>query len=229
MSSIDVAKPLDQLTENGAPVFAIDSAERIVYWNKECEKLLGVPAQKVLGRRCYQAIGGRDCWGNSYCSRNCPVAHQARDLEADPVQCFPLIVKGAGGTPKRLAISTFAVRDPRPELTTVVHVLREDDQPAASRERASTSELAPIATRRWPFPGKTRSSADQLTTREKEILGCLTEGLSTVAIANKLFISPTTARNHIQNVLHKLGVHTKLAAVALTFRHEVSRTASASA
>ena len=37
----------------------------------------------------------------------------------------------------------------------------------------------------------------------------------------KLFISPVTVRNHIQNLLHKLDVHTKLAAVVFAYRHEL--------
>ncbi len=58
-----------------------------------------------------------------------------------------------------------------------------------------------------------------LTAREKEILRCLAEGLATSAIGKKLFISPVTVRNHIQSILHKLDVHTKLAAVVFAYQH----------
>ena len=60
-----------------------------------------------------------------------------------------------------------------------------------------------------------------LTSREKEILRCLAEGLPTAAIGKKLFISPVTVRNHIQNILHKLDVHTKLAAVVFAYQHDL--------
>jgi DNA-binding NarL/FixJ family response regulator len=60
-----------------------------------------------------------------------------------------------------------------------------------------------------------------LTSREKEILRCLSEGLSTTAIAKKLFIAPVTVRNHIQNLLHKLDVHSKLAAVVFAYQHNL--------
>ena len=41
----------------------------------------------------------------------------------------------------------------------------------------------------------------------------MAEGLSTSKIAKESFIAPVTVRNHVQNILQKLDVHTKLAAV----------------
>jgi DNA-binding NarL/FixJ family response regulator len=54
----------------------------------------------------------------------------------------------------------------------------------------------------------------QLTRREKEILGSLALGMGTAAIARELSISPATVRNHVQRILAKLQVHSRLAAVA---------------
>lgn len=53
-----------------------------------------------------------------------------------------------------------------------------------------------------------------LTHREQEVLAHLTEGTSTEMIAEKLFISPQTVRNHIKNIYEKLQVHSKAQAVA---------------
>jgi DNA-binding NarL/FixJ family response regulator len=55
----------------------------------------------------------------------------------------------------------------------------------------------------------------QLTPREREVLSLLTQGLDTGAIARALVISPGTARTHVQHVLCKLGVHSRLEAAAL--------------
>ena len=60
-----------------------------------------------------------------------------------------------------------------------------------------------------------------LTAREKEILKCLADGMGTGAIAKKLFIATVTVRNHVQSILHKLDVHTKLAAVVFAYQHEL--------
>lgn len=52
-----------------------------------------------------------------------------------------------------------------------------------------------------------------LTPREKEIFNLLIENNTTKEIANKLSISEKTVRNHISNVMQKLGVKGRAAAV----------------
>ncbi len=60
---------------------------------------------------------------------------------------------------------------------------------------------------------------DELTLREHEILQLLAEGMRNEGIAQKLFISPQTVQTHVRNLLAKLGVHSKLEAVAFAVRH----------
>ena len=59
---------------------------------------------------------------------------------------------------------------------------------------------------------------DQLTDREGEILGLLTEGLRNDDIAARLFISPFTVQTHIGNILRKLRVRSRAEAVAFALR-----------
>ena len=59
----------------------------------------------------------------------------------------------------------------------------------------------------------------RLTPREKEVLGLLAEGADNSAIARALVMSPQTARTHIQNILGKLGVHSRLEAAAFVVRN----------
>lgn len=54
-----------------------------------------------------------------------------------------------------------------------------------------------------------------LSTREREVLGCLTLGLTRREIAERFVLSPHTVRTHINNVLRKLDVHSTLAAVSI--------------
>jgi len=57
----------------------------------------------------------------------------------------------------------------------------------------------------------------RLTHREREVLAMLTDGADNDRIAEALFISPHTARTHVQNLIGKLGVHSRLeAAMFLT-------------
>ena len=62
---------------------------------------------------------------------------------------------------------------------------------------------------------RVRQRTDSLTHREREILRNLALGGSNEDIARLLFISPHTVQTHTRNILSKLGVHSKLQAVAL--------------
>jgi DNA-binding NarL/FixJ family response regulator len=59
----------------------------------------------------------------------------------------------------------------------------------------------------------------QLTPREKEVLGLMADGLDNRAIAERLVISFTTVRGHVQRVLEKLDAHSKLEAVVRAARY----------
>jgi two-component system NarL family response regulator len=63
--------------------------------------------------------------------------------------------------------------------------------------------------------------AARLTRREKEVLALLAEGADNDTIAQRLVISPQTARTHIQNVLAKLGVHSRLEAAAFVMQNGI--------
>jgi len=54
-----------------------------------------------------------------------------------------------------------------------------------------------------------------LSAREREILDCLALGMRRHDIAERLFLSTNTVRTHINHVLHKLDVHSTLAAVSI--------------
>ncbi|HEX7464712.1 MAG TPA: response regulator transcription factor, partial [Actinomycetota bacterium] len=60
---------------------------------------------------------------------------------------------------------------------------------------------------------------EELTEREREILQLLAQGTRNDDIARKLFISPQTVQTHVRNLLAKLGVHSKLEAVAFAVKH----------
>ncbi|MCA1185674.1 response regulator transcription factor [Saccharopolyspora sp. 6T] len=66
-----------------------------------------------------------------------------------------------------------------------------------------------------------RRLASYLTARERECLGMLTEGAQTATMAKSLGVSPATVRTHVQAVLTKLGVHSRLEAASLALRHDL--------
>jgi DNA-binding NarL/FixJ family response regulator len=66
----------------------------------------------------------------------------------------------------------------------------------------------------------------QLTPREREILALLTDGLSAKEIAARLVISTRTVGTHIEHILAKLNVSSRVQAVAIAFREGLPATDS---
>ena len=69
--------------------------------------------------------------------------------------------------------------------------------------------------------GEDRRVVEQLTPRELEVLRALTDGLSSPEICERLYIAPNTLRTHVQNIMGKLRVHSKLEAVAFALKNQI--------
>jgi len=62
---------------------------------------------------------------------------------------------------------------------------------------------------------------DMLTTREREILQLLADGMSNADVATKLFISQETVKSHVRHILAKLEADTRTQAVAIALREAI--------
>ena len=97
------------------------------------------------------------------------------------------------------------------------HALANGVRLAASGEAVVTpsllSKILPRLSRTDHSTGPT-----ELTAREHEVLELLADGLATTVIAERLYLSVNTVRNHAQNILTKLGVHSRLEAVSVAVR-----------
>jgi len=89
----------------------------------------------------------------------------------------------------------------------------EDLVDPAERERL----LRRAERRRWQHATE-RQRADRLSARESEILQLMADGLGPGDIVGRLSITPNTLRTHVQNILTKLGVHSKTQAVMAAIR-----------
>ncbi len=84
------------------------------------------------------------------------------------------------------------------------------EQVLAARPTAKASTPAPVSARSpAPKPG---SAASRLTTREREVLRLLTEGLTNPQIAQRLVVSLPTVNKHVASIFNKLGVNSRSAA-----------------
>lgn len=82
---------------------------------------------------------------------------------------------------------------------------------------AGPRQCAPQRASRTPVP----LSARFLTPREHEVLELLAAARSTDAIAGAMGITTATARGYVQSVIAKLGVHSRVEAVAFAARHDL--------
>lgn len=102
----------------------------------------------------------------------------------------------------------------------VVHAVRAAHAGETLLPRTVIAEIARrVATARER--GDERRLVEPLTPRELEVLRALTDGLSTPEICDRLFIAPNTLRTHVQNIMGKLRVHSKLEAVAFALRYRL--------
>jgi DNA-binding NarL/FixJ family response regulator len=66
-------------------------------------------------------------------------------------------------------------------------------------------------------------TSESLTGRETEVLRRLADGLTTEQIAADLYVSVNTVRNHVNNIIRKLNVHSRLEAVSFAIRNGLIR------
>lgn len=62
-----------------------------------------------------------------------------------------------------------------------------------------------------------------LTNREMEVLACLTQGLNYKQIAEKLFVSSSTVKTHVNNIFTKLNINDRTQAVLYGLRHGIDQ------
>jgi PAS domain S-box-containing protein len=191
---------------DGAIVVGADG--RIVLWNAAAERLLGHQADDVVGRPCCQILGGRSPSGETVCSMDCSL--RSRASSGHPVDSVDVTTRTKAGTPIRINLSTLAVAAAGYDEALTVHLFRDV---AAGPEAMPAPALAEEV--------ETAERVASLTRREREILKILTTGANTRVAAQRLGVSQSTIRNHVQNLFGKLGVHSRLEAVAFVNTHRV--------
>lgn len=203
---------LDVLAETADGAFALDRDARILLWNQAAERITGRVAADVVGSPCCEVMQGRDPAGNTVCVPGCHI--QAMSLRGALPASYDLSIRHASGKRLWLNISTILVHGDNGELTASVHLFRD-----VTSRRELEAHLKQGLGEQLLDADVPPDTLQALTPREREVLKLMTRGLPAAAIANRLSISRATVRNHTQNILRKLGVHSKLAAVAMANRY----------
>ena len=200
------------LTADG--VCGVNGSGKIALWTPSAEEILGYSAREVMGRLSCEVFVERDGLGNRLCYRGCHVLTLVEQRE--PVQYVAMATRTKAGKPVWLDISILVVPSARPDGSSTLHLFRDV---TVSKEiealvRKHLAQAQPAVR-----PEAARSPA--LTRRELEILRLIASGATTRTMAERLRVTPTTVRNHVQNVLGKLGVHSRLEAAAYATRHRL--------
>ena len=211
------------LSNTADGVYAVDQAQRIVFWNAAAERLLGYPADEVMGRPCHAIFEGEPRPGCLACGPDCSVMIAANRQESVPT--YNLLSRTKSGDAILLNVSVIVPPNGASPFATI-HLFRD----VTHQLRYETYvEHILCAAARLPAPQTTlsRSALDRplltapLSGREKEVLYLLVQGKAARNIADTLCISYATVRNHIQSVLRKLGVHSQREAVKLALEHHL--------
>lgn len=181
--------------------YAVDRSGQIVAWNQAAAQAFGYTEAQALGQRCWELLSGRDIFGNRSCCEGCPV--RASAFGGESINRFQIDFKTATRERKTFTVrSLMLLNSPGKEI--FVHLCQAESD--AIENRVSTS------------PGKFPAASVQqkiLTPRQIEVLALLHTGMTGVQIAADLAISVSTVRNHTQQILSKLQVHSRFEAVAV--------------
>ena len=217
-------KAFDFLGKTGDGAIVVDSGQRIVLWNGAARRMLGFDPEDVIGRFCYEVLGGTDEEGCVVCRKGCFAIRAASRGEILDTREVQLRTKSV----RKICVDLTTVLLPSRwrELSVLAHLFRDTSEQKRlqvdhEQLMAQLAESEPDDQRASPGNLPPSGTEEPLTAREVEVLRLLTTGASTETIGKWLRIGTSTVRTHVQRVLQKLGVHSRLEAVALATQREL--------
>jgi PAS domain S-box-containing protein len=194
--------------------FAADATGRIVAWNPAAEVMFGLTPNDAIGKMCGEILQGQDECG-AVCSANCTVQQAVR--KHHPVGNFDMQIQTAAGR-QWCNISVLIADEASSTIPYSIHVVRQVDVrkrlELLMRDFVVTGTGIPADQATTLISSARAAARDiELSDREIAVLRLLAKGVTTSAVAEQLHISRTTVNNHIQHILRKLDVHTRLEAI----------------
>lgn len=217
-----MSRLFEALSDTADGAFVIDEDLRIVFWNNAAEAILGFDSEEVTGQFCYQLLLGYGEGRHLICKARCQVSKLA--LQSKPVPNYDIHVRSKQGNRHWLNMSVFTYRmvDTNGKKM-IVHLFHDLNHKEIDGK--VLTHLIEVLNRFHDIPYKSGTEMEShqvaLTPREREILALLANGHGTNAIAELLSISQNTVRNHIQHILQKFQVHTRLEAVTIAIKYDL--------
>jgi len=116
------------------------------------------------------------------------------------------------------AVGLLLKQEPSDMLTKAIRKVHEGE---LWLDRISTADVFRRMTRRRRFEDVEGAKIATITKRERQVISLISEGLKNKAIAERLFISEATVRNHLTSILNKLGVSSRSELVVYSFKHQL--------
>lgn len=212
---------LRALAQASCGAYGVTVDQTIVFWNQSAERILGYSSEEVIGRRCFEVMGGIAQGSLSpQCLKGCP---SLRYLRAGLVPATSrLHMLSANGERRWVNITPMVVTGVLQDAPLLLHLFDSSSETEEAKAATNTVREALLAGGAEVISDHptttTEENAPSLTQREQEVLRQVALGKDTPQIAAELGISRHTVRNHIRNLRQKLKASTKLDAVVTSIR-----------
>jgi DNA-binding CsgD family transcriptional regulator len=184
-------------------LLVVDHEGTVLEANAAIVAALGWDPDDVVGRKCHQLMGARTSDGSIACSPTCPwLARATIASAAGPAEMVatPRPARSMPALEFRLKhIPLTGLEKP------IIVLLLEETTQRLRRER--------IGARLDALRTGDAGVAGSLTRREYEVLRLLCEGLTSIEIAARLGLKPTTVRSHSYRLLSKLQARNRAGAL----------------
>ena len=200
---------------------ATNEDDRVVTLNEKAAEYLEVEEDRLVGRSFSQVLKPRDAFDNPLRYDSSLFLHFLQD--GSPLHVFECNLRKGSGRYQRFTVSVVMVLGPRPRTHSAIYIL----WPVMRRRKADEVIARLLNSAGYEEEGlgaglrASRTFATVLTNRQIEVLRLVADGLGTDEIAESLGISVETVRNHVRNILSRLGVHSRVEAVSVAHRRHL--------
>ena len=188
--------------------YAVSLEQKIVFWNRTAERILGFSSREVLGQRCYDVTTGTGSLSLApECLRGCTPKRYLRAGLIPPPARLPILC--SSGSYKWVSTTPMVIAGILDGAPMLVHLFDDAEEAQVDHRvkdpvRHATGVVSAPMPSQQPQAHPTTDDASDLSRRELEVLRLVALGLEAKRIAVHLGIGCHTVRNNLRNLRNKL-------------------------